>query len=291
MNVSDTLIKSLNQRLSEEAPKKTAGKPRIATYDELKAIGAKKMSPNLIEKLNQRLGEDDEEAEWQKRYGRQKPPQKDTAKDDEKEAAWQKQHGADMSEPDVIKRSRNPHLIKQQAAKQKAAHPHESVIEKLNQRLGEQELKDKFKDTDDPKEGGADDVDFLKNEVEYKIDFAPLISSLKKEFGSDAFIKPEKDNGEVLCVYFDPDVYEVQIAKFQSENLQDWCTDKGFVIVSRMPSVHYIKVYFTAMQLLNDESDGEGGVQGGEKFSNKNSGLDFASEYSDKDPNSKSFNK
>ena len=148
------IIKSINQRLSEET-KKVSGTPKIATYDQLKAIGKCKST-----------------SEFQQ----------------------------------FIKKKKREEIS-------------DSLIEKLNRRLGEQELKQKFKDTEDNKSGGEEDFEFNKPEPQYKIDFAPLISSLKKEFGSDAFIKPEKDNGEVLCVYFDPDIYEVNMDKFNNENL------------------------------------------------------------------------
>jgi len=135
----------------------------------------------------------------------------------------------------------------------------EQLLEELNQRLGDV--------ADDPGPEGADDLDTVgedEGEEAYPIDFGPLISSLHKVFGKEAFLRPPKENDELLCAYFDPAVYHEHADEWSLDKLQDWCYDKGFAVVSRMQDEHVFKVYFTANRLL-DDNEGEG--EKGKEFS------------------------
>ena len=141
------------------------------------------------------------------------------------------------------------------------------LIEKLNQRL-----QDAPKDDNVP-EKGEDEIDEIPNQVSdkeaYPIDFGPLLKSLNKIFGKDAFLRPEKENDEVLCVYFDPEVFQEKQEEFTLEKMQEWLLDKGFTIVSRMPSGSVVKVYFTSNRLI-DDNDEKG--EKGEYYNKKNFG-------------------
>jgi hypothetical protein len=126
----------------------------------------------------------------------------------------------------------------------------QQLIEKLNQRLGDV--------SDEPGPEGADDLESPEDEKEaYPIDFGPLIASLNKVFGKDAFLRPPKENDELLCVFFDPEAYHEHADELTLDKIQDWCYDKGFAVVSRMQDEAVFKVYFTANRLL-DDNDEEG---------------------------------
>jgi hypothetical protein len=142
---------------------------------------------------------------------------------------------------------------------------HAQLVEKLNMRLS-------GASSDDAKVMGADEIDEIENKDAYPVDFEPLKKSLNKTFGKEAFLFPEKENDEIMCVYFDPDVYHAKAAEgeFNLERLQDWCIDKGFSIVSRMAGNKAMKVYFTPLRLQEPEGNREG--EKGEKFSKTNFG-------------------
>jgi hypothetical protein len=139
---------------------------------------------------------------------------------------------------------------------------HKQLVEKLNQRLSGVA-------SDDAKVTGADEVEEIENEDAYPVDFGPLERSLNSVFGKDAFLYPPKENNEILCVYFDPEVYKIKADEFKLERLQDWCIDKGFSIVSKMGGSRAMKVYFTPIR-EPDEKGKEG--EKGEKFSKTNFG-------------------
>ena len=139
---------------------------------------------------------------------------------------------------------------------------HLQLVEKLNQRLSGGVA-------DDPKPFGADEIEEIEDKDAYPIDFEPLKKSLNKTFGKEAFLCPEKENDEIMCVYFDPEYYDAKADEFTLERLQDWCIDKGFSIVSKMAGSKAMKVYFTAIR--EPEEKGEEGEKG-EKFSKSNFG-------------------
>ena len=135
----------------------------------------------------------------------------------------------------------------------------EQLLEELNQRLGDV--------SDDPGPEGADDLDTVgeeEAEEAYPIDFGPLTASLNKVFGKEAFLRPPKENDELLCAYFTPEAYHEHAEEFNLEQLQDWCYDKGFAVVSRMQDDNVVKVYFTSDRLLDDN---EGKGEDGKEFS------------------------
>lgn len=132
----------------------------------------------------------------------------------------------------------------------------EQLLEELNQRLGDV--------ADDPGPEGADEIESPEDEEAYPIDFSPLIASLHKVFGKDAFLRPPKENDELLCVFFDPEAYHEHAEELKLVNLQDWCLDKGFVVVSRMHDDNVVKVYFTADRLIDKEA---GKAEPGKEFS------------------------
>jgi hypothetical protein len=139
----------------------------------------------------------------------------------------------------------------------------EQLLEELNQRLsggGGGEV------PDEPGPEGADDIETVgEEEAEaFPVDFGPLTASLNRVFGKEAFLRPPKENDELLCVYFDPEAYHEHADELTLERLQDWCYDKGFAVVSRMHDDHVVKVYFTANRLL-DDNEGEG--EKGKEFS------------------------
>jgi hypothetical protein len=144
---------------------------------------------------------------------------------------------------------------------------HKQLVEKLNQRLS-------GASADDPKPFGADEIEEIEDKDAYPIDFEPLKKSLNKTFGKEAFLFPEKENDEILCAYFDPEIYDTKAEEFNSERLQDWCFDKGFSIVSKMAGSKAMKVYFTAIREPEEKGD-EG--EKGEKFSKSNFGKAPAS--------------
>jgi hypothetical protein len=122
----------------------------------------------------------------------------------------------------------------------------ERLIEKLNQRLSGDV-------SDDPGPEGADDIEAAEGEPQYPADFGPLLASLNKVFGKDAFVRPAKENDELLCVYFDPEAYADHNEEALSlAGMQDWCYDKGFAIVSRMQDENVVKVYFTVNRMIDD---------------------------------------
>jgi hypothetical protein len=123
--------------------------------------------------------------------------------------------------------------------------------------------------SDEPKAFGADEIEELEDKDAYPVDFEPLKKSLNKTFGKEAFLFPEKENDEILCVYFDPEIYKAKANEFNLERLQDWCIDKGFSVVSRMAGNKAMKVYFTPIR--EPEEKGEEGEKG-EKFSKANFG-------------------
>ena len=139
---------------------------------------------------------------------------------------------------------------------------HKQLVEKLNQRLSGSV-------SDDPKEFGEEEIEEIEDEDVYPIDFEPLKKSLNKTFGKEAFLCPEKENDEIMCVYFDPLYYDAKADEFTLERLQDWCYDKGFSIVSKMAGNNAMKVYFTAIR--EPEEKGKEGEKG-EKFSKANFG-------------------
>jgi hypothetical protein len=146
---------------------------------------------------------------------------------------------------------------------------HKQLVEKLNQRLS-------GASSDDPKEFGADEIEEIEPKSidpkeAYPIDFEPLKKSLNKTFGKEAFLYPEKENDEIMCVYFDPEIYKIKSAEgeFTAERMQDWCFGKGFSIVSKMGGSRAMKVYFT--KIREPEEEGEEGEKG-EKFSKTNFG-------------------
>jgi hypothetical protein len=123
----------------------------------------------------------------------------------------------------------------------------EKLIEKLNQRLSS-DLSD-----ENPGSGGEEEIDPIEAEDIYPADFGPLLASLNKVFGKDAFVRPAKENDELLCVYFDPEVYSEHNEEALSlAGLQEWCYDKGFAIVSRMQDENVVKVYFTVNRMVDD---------------------------------------
>jgi hypothetical protein len=142
---------------------------------------------------------------------------------------------------------------------------HRQLVEKLNQRLS-------GADSDDPKEFGEEEIEEIENKDAYPIDFEPLKKSLNKTFGKDAFLYPEKENDEIMCVYFDPEIYKIKSSEgeFTLERIQDWCIEKGFSIVSKMGGSRAMKVYFTKIREPEEEND-KGGEKG-EKFSKSNFG-------------------
>ena len=139
---------------------------------------------------------------------------------------------------------------------------HLQLVEKLNTRLSGAVA-------DDPKPAGADEIEEIEAEDAYPVDFEPLKKSLTKTFGKEAFLYPEKENNEILCVYFDPEIYKAKAEEFNLERLQDWCIDKGFSIVSKMAGNKAMKVYFTPLR--EPEEKGKEGEKG-EKFSKTNFG-------------------
>jgi hypothetical protein len=141
---------------------------------------------------------------------------------------------------------------------------HQQLVEKLNQRLSGAV-------DDDPKPAGADEIEEIEAKDAYPVDFEPLKKSLTKTFGKEAFLYPEKENDEIMCVYFDPEIYKIKSAEgeFNLERLQDWCIDKGFSIVSKMGGSRAMKVYFTPIR--EPEEKGKEGEKG-EKFSKANFG-------------------
>jgi hypothetical protein len=136
---------------------------------------------------------------------------------------------------------------------------HKQLVEKLNMRLS-------GASSDDAKEIGADEIEEIENKDAYPVDFEPLKKSLVKTFGKEAFLYPEKESDEIMCVYFDPEVYKIKADEFKLERLQDWCIDKGFSIVSKMGGSRAMKVYFTPIR-----TEGPKGVdqeaEKGEKYS------------------------
>jgi hypothetical protein len=122
---------------------------------------------------------------------------------------------------------------------------------------------------DDPKPFGADEIEEIEAEDAYPVDFEPLKKSLNKTFGKEAFLYPEKESDEIMCVYFDPEIYKIKADEFRLDRLQDWCIDKGFSIVSKMGGSRAMKVYFTLIR-EPDEKGKEG--EKGEKFSKANFG-------------------
>lgn len=141
---------------------------------------------------------------------------------------------------------------------------YKQLIEKLNQRLsGETALTDK--------EGGEEDIEPLESKDAFPVDYEPLLKSLKKEFGEEAFVRPAKENDEVICVYFDPETYAENGDKFSLVAIQEWCFEKGFAIVSKMSSEDSMKVYFTPIRMLNKIEDMDKGSKG-EEFSKSNFG-------------------
>jgi hypothetical protein len=141
---------------------------------------------------------------------------------------------------------------------------HKQLVEKLNMRLSGAV-------SDEPKEFGEEEVEEIEDKDIYPIDFEPLKKSLNKTFGKDAFLYPEKENDEILCAYFDPEIYKIKSSEgeFTLERIQDWCIDKGFSIVSKMGGSRAMKVYFT--KIREPEEKGKEGEKG-EKFSKSNFG-------------------
>jgi hypothetical protein len=137
------------------------------------------------------------------------------------------------------------------------------LLEQLNQRLSGTK-------NDDPGPSGADDIDELEgpDPDAYPADFGPLKASLKKVFGAEAFLFPEKENDEVMCVYFDPEIYKLHADEFAEKNLQDWCTSKGFAVFSKIPGKLTTKVYFTPIR----EVEPEGKEEPGKEFSTSSFG-------------------
>lgn len=141
---------------------------------------------------------------------------------------------------------------------------HLQLVEKLNQRLSGSV-------SDEAKPFGADEIEEIEDKDPYPADFEPLKKSLNKTFGKEAFLYPEKENDEIMCVYFDPEIYKVKAEEFTLERLQDWCLDKGYAIVSKMPGSRAMKVYFTPVREMDDEKKDKEGEKG-EKFSKSNFG-------------------
>jgi hypothetical protein len=141
---------------------------------------------------------------------------------------------------------------------------HLQLVEKLNQRLSGAA-------SDDPKEFGEEEIEEIEDKDAYPVDFEPLKKSLNKTFGKEAFLYPEKENDEIMCVYFDPEIYKIKSAEgeFNLERIQDWCIDKGFSIVSKMGGNRAMKVYFTPIREPEEEGEKE---DKGEKFSKSNFG-------------------
>jgi hypothetical protein len=225
MKVTDTLINTLNKRLSEESSKRTVTPKEskgIKRHSQQVIDYGRAKTSDITEKLNQRLSEE--------------------------------------------------------APKKTPVKKPSNLIEKLNQRLSEKELTlDAEPTIIDPnkqdKEKTRDTYDYP-----FKIDWSPLLASIKKEFGEENFVKPEKEGDELLCVYFNVEFYEINSEKFHLEQVQDWCNDKGFMIVSKMPSEDYIKVYFTQIRLMDDydqadKTDHKGSE--GEEFTKANFGMDY----------------
>jgi hypothetical protein len=150
---------------------------------------------------------------------------------------------------------------------------HRQLVEKLNMRLSGAA-------SDDPKEFGEEEIEEIEDKDAYPIDFEPLKKSLNKTFGKEAFLFPEKENDEIMCVYFDPEIYKIKSTEgeFTAERMQDWCFDKGFSIVSKMGGSRAMKVYFT--KIREPEEEGEEGEKG-EKFSKANFGKVPAGTNSD----------
>jgi hypothetical protein len=130
--------------------------------------------------------------------------------------------------------------------------------------------------SDEAKPFGAEEIEEIEPKIidpkeAYPIDFEPLKKSLNKTFGKEAFLYPEKENDEILCAYFDPEVYKIKSSEgeFTLERIQDWCIDKGFSIVSKMAGNRAMKVYFTAIR--EPEEKGKEGEKG-ERFSKTNFG-------------------
>lgn len=141
---------------------------------------------------------------------------------------------------------------------------HSQLVEKLNQRLS-------GASSDDAKVAGADEVEEIENEDAYPVDFEPLKKSLNKTFGKEAFLYPEKENNEIMCVYFDPEAYKIHADEFKLERLQDWCIDKGFSVVAKMGGNRAMKVYFTPIRTEGPEGTDQD-AEKGEKFSKSNFG-------------------
>jgi hypothetical protein len=136
---------------------------------------------------------------------------------------------------------------------------HAQLVEKLNMRLS-------GASSDDAKVAGADEVEEIENEDAYPVDFEPLKKSLNKTFGKEAFLYPEKENNEIMCVYFDPEAYKIHADEFKLERLQDWCIDKGFSVVAKMGGNRAMKVYFTPLRTEGPEGV-EAEAEKGEKYS------------------------
>ena len=131
---------------------------------------------------------------------------------------------------------------------------HKALIEKLNMRLSGTV-------NDDPKPFGADEIEEIKTEDAYPVDFEPLKRSLNATFGKEAFLYPEKENDEIMCVYFDPGIMDSVANEFTPLRLQDWCIDKGYMIVSRMQGNRAYKVYFTQVRLPDKGGEAEPGKE------------------------------
>ena len=141
---------------------------------------------------------------------------------------------------------------------------HQQLVEKLNQRLS-------GASSDDAKVTGADEVEEIENKDAYPIDYGPLERSLNSVFGKEAFLFPPKENNEIFCAYFDPEIYKAKADEFRLERLQDWCIDKGFSIVAKMGGNRAMKVYFTPLRIEGPKGlDQE--AEAGEKFSKANFG-------------------
>lgn len=123
------------------------------------------------------------------------------------------------------------------------------LLAELNQRLS-------GKKADPDIVVGEFEAETPEDENAYPVEFEKLKKFVTKEFGKESFVKPEKENDEIICFYVSREAYEEHANFLSCDETQSWLAENGFAFVSKAAeSDKVLKIYFTGAQITTDDSE------------------------------------